>query len=37
MSVTGPNSRLEQEEAEDELVGKLRETVNIVELRYEQL
>jgi DNA-binding IclR family transcriptional regulator len=37
MSITGPNSRLEQEEAEDELVGKLRETVNIVELRYEQL
>lgn len=36
VSITGPNSRLGQDETEDELVGKLREAVNIIELRYER-
>lgn len=36
MSITGPNSRLTQDEIEDKLVDKLRETVNIIELRHEQ-
>jgi DNA-binding IclR family transcriptional regulator len=36
MSITGPNSRLTQDETEEQLVNKLRETVNIIELRHEQ-
>lgn len=37
MSIAGPNSRLVSQDREDELVGKLKEAVNIVELQHEQL
>jgi len=36
ISITGPNSRLRQEETETELVNKLRQTANIIMLRYQQ-
>lgn len=36
ISITGPTSRLSQEATEEELVNKLHETVNIIELRHEQ-
>lgn len=36
ISLTGPNSRLEQEETETDLVNKLQQTANIITLRYQQ-
>ena len=36
ISLTGPNSRLRQEETETELVNKLQQTANIITLRYQQ-
>jgi DNA-binding IclR family transcriptional regulator len=36
ISLTGPNSRLRQEETETELVNELRQTANIITLRYQQ-
>jgi DNA-binding IclR family transcriptional regulator len=36
ISITGPNSRLGQDDVKNELVDKLRETANIIELRHSQ-
>lgn len=36
ISITGPNSRLRQEETETELMNQLRQTANIITLRYQQ-
>lgn len=36
ISITGPNSRLGQEETEPKLVNELKQTANIIKLRYEQ-
>ena len=35
ISITGPNSRLSQDDVEGQLVDNLREAVNIIQLRYE--
>ena len=36
ISIAGPNSRLGQDELETELVNQLKQTANIIKLRYEQ-